>query len=121
MSENGNQLPLPPKNPSTSKVLIVAIALIVICALGSYLFFPLLGITLAVTGTIIGMIVASVVAFSIAVLLFFILPGVFIFAISALAFLWVVIALILFPILFPILLPIFIIMLFIGYVQRHKK
>lgn len=117
---NESNIPTSKKKSNFSRTLLIAILLIVIAVLGFHLLAPLLGIVLAVSLMGWTAIVVTVVFFSIATLLFFVLPGVFIFIISVLALVWVVLAIIFFPILFPIVIPFFIILLCIAYFQKKQ-
>src|SRR5262245_15394653 len=117
-----NQNPLPSRpHSSITTALVIAIAFIVISTLAFYLFFPLLGIVLAISATAWTIVAITIIFFSILLLLFFIIPSVFILLGSGLAAIWVILAIILFPVLFPILIPIFIILLFIAYARRKKN
>src|SRR5258708_2909341 len=93
---------------STHKVLIFAIALILICVIGFHLLLPVLGIAIVMSGAAWGVIVATITLFAIAALLFFIIPGILIILLSLFAFGWVILSIVLFPFLFPLVLPVFI-------------
>ncbi len=125
-----NEYPRPPQNPhfipprresGIRKALIISIALILISVIGFYFFFPILGIALVISAGAWGLVIATIAAFTIAVLLFFIIPGILVFLISSFAFVWVILAIILFPILFPIIIPIFILLLFLAYFRNRKN
>ena len=113
--------PRPAKNSAIRKALCIAIILILLSALGSYLLFPLLGIAIVLSAGAWGLIIVTAAIFTIAALLFFIIPGILIFLISSFAFVWVIFALVLFPILFPIIMPVFILLLFLAYITRQKN
>ncbi len=110
-----------PQDSSFKKILLFAIALILICAISFFLIFPLLGIAFVMSSTAWGIIIGTIILFSLCVLLFFIIPGILIVLISMLAFIWVVISIALFPFLFPLIIPVFIILLFIAYAHRKRK
>lgn len=101
--------------------LILAIILVLAIVLGWHLLFPLIGGVLAITGIVWFFLVGSIAAFCIALLLILIVTGTGIFVVGALALVWTIVAIVLFPILFPILLPLFIILLVISYLRRKKK
>jgi len=109
-----------PKKSGLSIALLIAIGLILISVVGFYFAVPLLGISLVVGATVWIAIIATIFVFSIALLLFFVIPGFLVFIISLFAFIWVLLAIVLFPILFPIIMPIFIILLFIAYIRRKQ-
>lgn len=98
--------------------LIIALLLILGLVMGFHLLIPLFGVTLAVTGAMWGVLVASVTIFCVLILLFFLFSGGAIVALGVFGFIWVIIALILFPILFPLLIPLFIIMCLVGLFRR---
>lgn len=108
-------------NNKTSKALIVAIALILLCVVGFHLLLPLLGIAIVMSGAAWGIIVATITLFAIAGMLFFIIPGILIALLSLFAFGWVILAIVLFPFVFPLVMPIFIILLFIAYMTHGKR
>jgi hypothetical protein len=119
-----NQTPTPnrrAKNSGIRKALCIAIILILLSVIGSYLFFPLLGIAIVIGAGAWGLIIVTAAVFTIAALLFFIIPGILIFLISSFAFVWVILAIVLFPILFPIIMPVFILLLFLAYITRQKN
>ncbi|HVV69012.1 MAG TPA: hypothetical protein VHE99_08300 [Gammaproteobacteria bacterium] len=123
MSENQNPTPIqqPQKMSGIGKALCIAIVLILLSVIGSYIFFPLLGIAVVISTGAWGLIILTIAIFTIAVLLFFVIPGILVFLISSFAFVWVVLAIVLFPILFPIIMPVFILLLFLAYILRQKK
>lgn len=123
MSENNSQLSqIPPeKNSTLKKALLFAIILIVVAVAGFYLAFPFLGIVIAMSATAWAVVVSTIVFFSVAVLLFFIIPGVLVFLLSVLALIWTGMAVVLFPVLFPIIVPVLIILLVIGFIRKRKK
>lgn len=98
--------------------LIIALLLILAVVIGFHLLMPLFGVTLAITGAMWGILVASVTIFCVLILLFFLFSGGAIIALGCFGFIWVIIALILFPILFPLLVPLFIIMCLVGLLRK---
>lgn len=114
---------LPKKRYSLSKLLLTAIALILIVELGFHLILPLLGIATVITVGILagawGIVIFTIVFFCIAALLFFVIPGVLIFVLGLLAVAWVIVSVVLFPVIFPIIFPLLIILLVIGYTRRN--
>ncbi len=110
-----------PHNSPFRFALLLAIALIFLSVIGFYFAFPLLGIVFVMSATIWGVIVATIVVFSIALLLFFVIPGFMIFLLSGFAFIWMLLAILLFPILFPIIMPFFILLIFIAYLCKKRQ
>lgn len=108
-------------NSQTKKILLVAIALILLCVVGFHLLLPLLGIAIVMSGAAWGIIVATITLFAIAALLFFILPAILITLLSLFAFGWVILAIVLFPFLFPLVIPVFIILLVVAYFSSRRK
>lgn len=104
--------------------MLKAIATVLIALLAIFFFWHffvfILGSAIAITATIWGFLVASVVVLSICILLLFILTGVGVFIVGISAFVWTLIALVLFPVLFPVIAPIFIIFLFLFFCLRKK-
>lgn len=104
------------------KALTVAIILILLSVVGFYLLLPFLGIAIIMSTGAWGIVVATIALFSIAVLLFFIIPGLLIILISLFAFGWAILSILLFPFLFPLVTPVFILLLFIAYfIGRGKR
>lgn len=101
--------------------LLAAIVIIIVLVIGWHVLFPMLGIAVAITATAWALIVATVTLFSLAVLLFFLLPGIIIFIVCVLGFVWLLVSLVLFPFLFPFLIPLFVLLLFSAYVMRKNK
>jgi hypothetical protein len=85
-----------------------------------HFFVFILGGAIAITATIWGFLVASVVLLSICILLLFILTGIGVFVVGISAFVWTLIALILFPVLFPVIAPIFIIFVFLFLCLKKR-
>lgn len=108
------------QNSSHNKPLLIAILLIFLSIACFYLVFPIFGITLAITGIAWGILIGTIALFSIAALLFFIIPGILILGISIIAFIWVILAIIFFPVIFPVVIPIFIILIFLAYMRRRR-
>ena len=108
---------------SFAKLLLIAIALILIIELGFHLILPLLGIATVITVGVLagawGVVVATIVFLCITGLLFFVIPGALIFLLGLFTLIWVIIAVALFPVILPIIFPMLIILVFIGYMQ-HK-
>ncbi len=106
---------------SVKGALLTAVILILVLVIGWHLLFPMLGIAVVVTATAWALIVATVTLFSLSILLFFIIPGMLVFVLCVIGFVWLLISLVLFPFLFPFLIPLFVIMLFVAFVRRRKK
>jgi len=120
---NQSQPPLTPqvvKSKKTKTVLIIALLSILILVAAWHIFFPMLGVVVAVGAGAWSILVGTVVFLSVAVLLFFLLTGVGILILSIFSFIWVVFAITLFPFLFPLFLPLLVIVLFIAYVRRRS-
>lgn len=98
-------------------IVVTLIALLAIILGWHWLFIGAVAITAAVWGVV----VTSVIVLSVAILLLFVLTGASIFIIGGIAFIWTVLAIVLFPVLFPVLAPLFIIFLFVSYIRRRKK
>lgn len=106
---------------SIKQVLVAAVTLILICIIGYYIFSLFTGFALGMAAAAWGITVATIALFTIAVLLFFILPGILIILVSLFALGWLILAIILFPFLFPLIMPIFIILICIAYIIRRKR
>lgn len=105
---------------SAGIVLLLLLSLGII--VGWHFFFPLLvGGVIAITAATWGILVASVVIFCTAILLVFIFAGAGAFILGIFAFVWLVLAVILFPIIFPIVFPLFVLLLIISYFVRRRK
>lgn len=120
---NNSNSQLPQKSgTSFAKLLLIAIALILIVELGFHLILPLLGIATVITVGVLagawGIVVGTIVFLCIAGLLFFIIPGALILLLGLFALIWVIIVVALFPVILPIIFPMLIILLFIGYIRR---
>lgn len=102
------------------KALIVLAIIILVLVVGSHLLLPLFGVVVAMTAIAWAFLVGTIVLFSLGVLLFFLLPWIAILVLCVFAFVWLVVAIALFPFLFPILAPIFIIFLFVAFMRRRS-
>lgn len=100
---------------------IWAIILLLVLVIGWHLAVAILGGIIVITAAPWLLIIASIVAFSIGILLLFFFTGIGIFILLGLGFIWLLLAIILFPIMFPILIPLFIIMLFVSFIRRRQK
>lgn len=100
---------------------IWAIVIILVLVIGWHFLLPLLGLSIALTAGVWSVIVGTVTALCIAILLFFVFTGVGIFILGLLAFIWGIVAIILFPIIFPIVVPLLIILLFISFLKRRRQ
>jgi hypothetical protein len=109
------------EKPKTRAVLWVLIILLLVLVIGWHLILPILGVAVVLSAAAWGVIVLTIAGFSLAALLFFLLPWVLILVLCVIGFIWLIIALALFPFLFPLLIPIFIILLFIAYLRRRRK
>lgn len=103
---------------SIKKPLLIAVVAIIALVILYHLLWPLLGLAIVFSAGAWAIIVLSVVLFSIGIMLFFIFPAMVVGIISLFAFVWVLLALMLFPFLFPVLIPIFILLLFFAYIRR---
>ena len=84
------------------KSLFIAIAIMLLLVVGWHILLGILGITFAITASAWGVIVGTIVAISVAILLFFVFSGIGIFVVGLLAFIWAIVAIVLFPIFFSI-------------------
>lgn len=94
---------------------LIAIVLILLLVFGWHLVLPVLGLTMVVTAVTWGVVVATITMLSIVIILFFVFSSVGILVLGIFGFLWVIVAIILFPVIFPIVIPLLIIFLFIGF------
>ena len=122
MNNQSQQTPTPEvvKSKKTKTVLIITLLSILVLVVVWHIFFPMLGVVVAVGAGAWSMLVGTVVFLSVAVLLFFLLTGVGILILSIFSFIWVVFAITLFPFLFPLFLPLLVIVLFIAYIRRKS-
>lgn len=97
------------------KALFASLILLVVLVSAWLIFFPMLGIVVAVGAGAWGVIVGTVIFLCVAALLFFIFSGIGIILLSLFSLVWVIFAITLFPFLFPIFIPLLIIVLFIAY------
>lgn len=102
-------------------MLILAIIITLILVIGWYLALPLLGVAVVISAAAWGIVVATTVIFCIAAILFFLIPGIIVVLICLFAFIWLIVAIALFPFLFPFLVPLFIIMLVVALVRRKRQ
>lgn len=84
-----------------------------------HLTVPFTGVPLAVTSGVWGLVSGTVMMLCVAALLFFMLPLIGVFIISAFLFVWVCLVVAIFPIIFPVVVPVFLLCLFVGY--RFKR
>ncbi len=100
-----------------------AITLLIIVAMvvAWHIAFPLLGGIIAIGAGLWAIIVGVVVVMCAAILGMFVATGIGVVLLGVLAFIFTLVAIILFPILFPIILPLFIILLFISIFMRKKN
>ena len=99
---------------------VLAIVLIIVFIVGWHLLVPLLGITLAIGAGAWGFVVAAIGIISIAIVLFFIFSGIFVFLIGLIAAAWTILVIVLFPVLFPILAPLLVIVFLVGFFSRRR-
>lgn len=99
----------------------ITLLIIVSLVVAWHIAFPLLGGVIAIGAGLWALIVGSVVVMCGLILGLFVATGVGVILLGVAAFIFTLLAIILFPILFPILLPIFITILFISYFTRKKK
>ena len=110
----------PNNRSNVRRALVIALLAIVVLIIGWHIIFPLLGIAVVMTGSVWGIVVASIALLCMGVLLLFVLPGMLILLVAAIAFIWVVIAIILAPFAFPLLVPLLVILWFVAYLRRRK-
>jgi len=100
---------------------IIAILALFGLAIATHFFFPLVVGAIAL-GTGMWMIMMfSIVAFAAIIMGVFVATSVGIFALVGIGFVWLIVAILLFPLVFPILVPLFVIMLFMTYVRRRQE
>lgn len=102
---------------SLALVLIIVLLLI----LGGHIALALLTGAVTISLTVWGLLVASVFFFCVSILLFFILTWTGVLVLGAIAAIWTVVAIFLFPVLLPVLLPLFIILFFVSYLRRKQN
>jgi len=102
------------------KALLFTLLALVVVIIGWHLFFPFLGALIVFTAGAWAALIVSVVILCVAILLAFVFAGAGIFIFGIIAFIWVILAITLFPIIFPVVAPLFIIFLFISYFCRKK-
>lgn len=101
--------------------LVAAIFIILALIIGWHLLFPLLGLSLAaLTTSAWSFVIATIGVLSIAILLLVLFTGMGVFILGLFAFVWALLAILLFPILFPIIAPLMVILLFIRFLARRK-
>lgn len=100
--------------------LFAVIAIVVLIALW-HLLFPALGIAMVMTAGAWGVIVSTIVLLCLGALALFILPGIVILLVAFFAFIWVLVAIILFPFVFPLVVPLLILLWFVAYVRRRSR
>ncbi len=104
-----------------NRTLLITILVLIALVIGWHFFFPFVGGVIAFSIGAWGALMASVVALSIAIMLIFIFTGTGVFILTIGAFIWTMLAIVLFPIVFPILVPLFIIFIFVSYFARRNK
>lgn len=103
------------------KILALVLATILALYVSLHLLFPILGAMLPITVGIWSFLIAAVAVFCITILLLFVFTGFGVILLGVLSFIWMVLAVIVFPVLLPILLPLFIVVMFISYVRKRAK
>ncbi|EDP45843.1 hypothetical protein [Rickettsiella grylli] len=101
--------------------LAIALFILLLLIMGGHIALALFTGAAVISFSVWGFLVASVFFFSLSILLLFILTWAGVLIIGAIAALWTIVAIILFPILLPVLLPLLIILFFISYVRRKQN
>ncbi len=102
------------------KFLCVMLFLALICLAGWHVFFALMGGAIIITAGAWAILGFSTCAISIGIILLFLFAGFWIFILSMILGVWILIALILFPLFLPILLPLLLIFIFIAYIKKKQ-
>lgn len=99
----------------------LAITLAILTVIGAFaaLFFPATSAIIA-TG-VWAFIIASIVIFCVSIFMLFVFAGIGALILSAIAVVWGIIAIVLFPFLFPIILPLLLIFIFISIIRRRQS
>lgn len=99
----------------------IALFILLLLIIGGHIALALFTGAVVVGVSVWGFLVASVFFFSLSILLLFILTWTGALIIGAIAVIWTIIAIILFPILLPVLLPLLIILFFVSYIRRKQN
>jgi hypothetical protein len=101
--------------------LAMALFILLLLIMGGHIALALFTGAAVISFSVWGFLVASVFFFSLGILLLFILTWTGALIIGAIAAIWTIIAVLLFPILLPILLPLLIILFFVSYIRRKQN
>lgn len=99
----------------------IALFILLLLIIGGHIALALFTGAVVVGVSVWGFLVASVFFFSLSILLVFILTWAGALIIGAIAVIWTIVAIILFPILLPVLLPLLIILFFVSYIRRKQN
>src|ERR1043165_307987 len=99
----------------------IALFILLLLIIGGHIALALFTGAVVVGVSVWGFLVASVFFFSLSILLLFILTWTGALIIGAIAVIWTIVAIILFPILLPVLLPLLIILFFVSYIRRKQN
>lgn len=100
--------------------LIAVIALFGL-VIATHFFFPLVVGAIAFGTGMWLIMMFSIVAFAAIIMGVFVATSIGVFALAGIGFIWLLVAILLFPLVFPILVPLFVIMLFMMYVRRRQE
>lgn len=101
--------------------LAIALFILLLLIIGGHIAIALLTGAVVIGVSVWGFLVASVFFFALSILLLFILTWTGALIIAAIAVIWTLLAIILFPILLPVLLPLLIILFFVSYIRRKQN
>ena len=99
----------------------IALFILLLLIIGGHIALTLFTGAVMISFIVWGFLVASVFFFSLSILLLYILTWDGALIICAIAVIWTIVAIILFPILLPILLPLLIILFFVSYIRRKQN
>jgi hypothetical protein len=100
--------------------LAIVFIILLLLILGGHVVAALFNGAVAISLTVWGLLIGFIFFFCLSVLLFFVLTWGGVLILGAIAVIWAITAIVLFPILLPIFLPLLLILLFISYVRRKQ-
>ena len=113
-------MPSDKSDSSLKKPLLIALIVMVLLLAAWHVVLPLLGVVAVMSAAAWGVMMGSIVLVAVAVLLFFVFSGFWIFVIGGLAIVWLILAVSIFPFIFPMLIPLLILLVFVAFVRRKK-
>lgn len=100
---------------------LIAVILMLLLIVIWQVFLPLAGLTFVMTATLWTWLSITLSSFILAIILLFVITGIGVLFVGAGAFIWGIIALLLFPLLAPLILPGLIILCFCAVITRKKR